>query len=299
MSQIQIVGSGVVGTATGKGLVAHGHDVTFADVSPARIAQLSAEGLQTLLIDDELTPLPEYTFIAVAALTNAEGVDLTHLKEATTRIGRQLKTGDGADWPVVIYRCTMPPSTMREVLIPLLESESGKKAGDDFGVVYNPEYLRAVSAEEDFLNPRLINVATLDEGDRSHEAAKAVLGDFGCDVEWLPIEVAEFHKYVNNVGNAVKISTYNYFRRLGNDIGLSSAEVDKAFKASARTAEGLWNPMYGLKDFGPYGGACLPKDTEGLRIYAVKRGLDTGMLDATQGVNNAIIAGGRVAVEDQ
>ena len=299
MSQIQIVGSGVVGAATGRGLVAHGHDVTFADVSPARIEQLAGEGLQTALIGDELTPLPEFTFIAVAALTNSEGVDLTHLKEATVRLGQPLKAGGGAEWPVIIYRCTMPPTTMRSVLIPLLEAESGLKAGTDFGVVYNPEYLRAVSAEDDFLHPRLINVATLERGDRSHEAAKAVLGDFGCEVEWLPIEVAEFHKYVNNVGNAIKISTYNYFRKLGTDIGLTASEVNDAFSASARTAEGLWNPMYGLKDFGPYGGACLPKDTEGLRIFAVQRGLDTGMLDATQSVNDAIIAGGRKAVEDQ
>lgn len=299
MTDIQIVGSGVVGTATGRGLVAKGHDVTFADVNPQRIDELASEGLSTELIGDDLTPLPSVTFIAVAALTNADGVDLTHLKEATVRIGRQIKAGQGAEWPTIIYRCTMPPRTMRDILIPLLEAESGKKAGEDFGVVYNPEYLRAVSAADDFLHPRLINVATLQENDRSHGVAADVLGDFDCPVEWLPIEVAEFHKYVNNVGNAIKISTYNYFRGLGQQIGLTNDEVDRAFKASARTAEGLWNPMYGLKDFGPYGGACLPKDTEGLRIYAVKNGLDTSMLDATQAVNNAIIAGGRLAVEDQ
>lgn len=115
-----------------------------------------------------------------------------------------------------------------------------------------------------------------------------MLGSFGADVWWMPMEVAEFHKYVNNVGNAVKISTYNYFRALGKEIGLSAEQVDKAFAASSRTAEGLWNPLYGLRDFGPFGGACLPKDTEALRIYTEEMGYDTALLKVTQDINSTL-----------
>lgn len=290
MSTIEIVGSGVVGTATGMGLRAHGHDVTFVDSSPERVEVLSERGLQARLVTRDLLPLPEFSFVAVSAPTGPDGVDITNLREATARLGRQLRIEGGAEWPVIVFRCTMPPGTMRKTLIPLLEMTSGLRAGEDFGVVYNPEYLRAVSSEEDFLHPRLVNVATLAENDRSHQLAREVLGTFGADVEWLAIEVAEFHKYVNNVGNAVKISTYNYFRGLGTAIGLTAEEVDQAFSASERTAEGLWNANYGLRDFGPYGGACLPKDTEGLRIYARRMGHDVTLLDVVQAINDKVAA---------
>ncbi len=292
MSTVEIVGSGVVGTATGMGLRAHGHDVTFLDVNPERVGKLRERGARARVIGRELTPLPEYTFVAVSAPTGPDGVDISNLRDATARIARQLDVPGGADWPVIIFRCTMPPGTMRATLIALLEMTSGKVAGQDFGVVYNPEYLRAVSSEEDFLHPRLINVATLAENDRSHQLARQILASFGADVEWLPIEVAEFHKYVNNVGNAVKISTYNYFRGLGAAIGLSAEQIDDAFYASARTAEGLWNPMYGLRDFGAFGGACLPKDTEGLRIYASKIGHDTALLEQVQAINDRVLQAG-------
>ncbi len=272
------------------GLRAHGHDVTFVDSNPHRVEVLRERGLTTRLVSRELLPLPEFTFVAVAAPTGPDGVDITNLREATARIGRQLRVEGGADWPVIVFRCTMPPGTMRSTLIPLLEMTSGLSAGADFGVVYNPEYLRAVTSEEDFLHPRLVNVATLAENDTSHVLVREVLGTFGADVDWLPIEVAEFHKYVNNVGNAVKISTYNYFRGLGAAIGLSPEEIEAAFSASERTAEGLWNANYGLRDFGPYGGACLPKDTEGLRIFARKMGHDVALLDVVQAINDKVAA---------
>ena len=44
MSRIFIIGSGVVGTATGRGFLKAGHDVTFVDVLPSRIKELTKEG---------------------------------------------------------------------------------------------------------------------------------------------------------------------------------------------------------------------------------------------------------------
>ena len=270
------------------GFVAHDHDVTFLDVRQERVDALRAQGWQAKLVGKEGAALPDFVFVAVSAPTNARGVDLTHLKEATARLGRKLRESPSDKRTTIVFRCTMPPGTMRGVLIPILERNSGMTAGDDFGVAYNPEYLRAVSSEDDFLHPRLVTLATFAEGDRSHRDAATVLGSFGADVWWMPMEVAEFHKYVNNVGNAVKISTYNYFRALGKEIGLSAEQVDKAFAASSRTAEGLWNPLYGLRDFGPFGGACLPKDTEALRIYTEEMGYDTALLKVTQDINSTL-----------
>lgn len=289
MSSIEIVGSGVVGTATGLGLLERGHSVTFRDVSSDRVASLKSGGFAARLITDGQEDLPDFVFVAVSAPTGGDGVDLTHLRAAATRLGHCLEVSDSSRWITVVFRCTMPPGTMRNVLIPILEAESGKKAGVDFGVAYNPEYLRAASAEEDFRAPRLVTIATRSRNDRSHVAMREVLGDFGAEMRWMPFETAEFHKYVNNVGNAVKISTYNYFRSLGYQIGLTPEEVDLAFAASAQSAEGLWNPAYGTRNLGPYGGACLPKDTEAMLIFARRLGVDVSLLETTQAINHALL----------
>lgn len=290
MPSIDIVGSGVVGTATGLGFLHHDHDVTFLDSSDYRVAHLRRRGLRSRPVNAESgAPMPDFTFVAVSAPTGRDGVELTNLREAATRLGRNLARESGERWPTIVFRCTMPPGTMRSVLIPILEAKSGRRAGVDFGVAYNPEYLRAVSAETDFLSPRLVTVATLEREDRSHRRVADVLSSFGAEMCWLPLETAEFHKYVNNVGNAVKISTYNYFRSYGYELGLSDQEVDRAFEASVRSAEGLWNPSYGTRNFGPYGGACLPKDTQAMVLLARRLGFDTALLDTVQAINDACV----------
>lgn len=291
MPSIDIVGAGVVGTATGMGFLQHGHDVTFIDSSDDRVATLRRRGLRSRHVNAvEHGDMADFTFVAVSAPTGREGVDLTNLRDAATRLGRhvaQAATKNPGHWPTIVFRCTMPPGSMRQTLIPILEDWSGLRAGVDFGVAYNPEYLRAVSAEADFLSPRLITIATLERDDRSHERVTEVLSGFGAEMCWLSLETAEFHKYVNNVGNAVKISTYNYFRSMGYELGLTDADIDRAFEASVHSAEGLWNPSYGTRNFGPYGGACLPKDTKGLLIMARRLGIDTGLLDTVEAINDA------------
>lgn len=179
----------------------------------------------------------------------------------------------------------MIPGTVRNILAPMLGKTSGRTPGEDFGIVYNPEYLRAVSATEDFLHPRIVTLASFEKDDRAHKTVHGILSEFGASMHWLPLEVAEFQKYVNNVGNAVKISTYNWFRALGVRIGLDHAQIDQAFELSSLSSEGLWNSKYGLRNLGPYDGACLPKDTKALSYFAASMGIDTCLLDSVQQIN--------------
>ncbi len=145
------------------------------------------------------------------------------------------------------------------------------------------------TAETDFLNPRLVTIASRRRGDAAHRNLVWLMADFGSSLRWMPLEAAEFQKYVNNVGNAIKVSTYNWFRLYGQRCGLSSQEVDEAFDLSLLSAENLWNPVYGTRDFGAYGGACLPKDTRAMICHARDLGLDTALLDATEEIN-ALVA---------
>lgn len=286
------MGAGVVGKATGLGFMHHGNEVTFVDVNEETLDALRKEGFRARSPKDMNLSGIDAVFVSVTALTGEDGIDLTHLLQATQQLSKKLakvKTG----FPVIVFRCTMPPGTIRDVLIPLLERHSGKRCDEDFGVVYNPEYLRAASSRQDFLHPRVITLSSLEEGDRAHKLVHEIVADLGAAIHWLPFEAAEFQKYVNNVGNAIKISTYNWFRMLADKLEISEEHVEKAFELSVASAESLWNPSYGTRNFGPYGGACLPKDIKALKYFSSKLGIDTGLLDAVQDINTSVEKGAR------
>lgn len=287
MARILVVGAGIVGKATGAGLLQHANEVTFVDVDKETIADLRQENYNAVHSDDLQLDSIDIVFVSVTTLTGVAGVNLTHLIQATQSIGIKL-AATTERFPVIVYRSTMPPGTMRKVIIRLLEESSGKTCGKDFGVVYSPEYLRAASAREDFLHPRIITLASLDRDDRSYQIVSSLLKDFDAEQYWIPLEAAEFQKYVNNVGNAIKISTYNWFRQLGSTIGLEDSDIDQVFRLSVMSAEGLWNPTYGTRGFGPYNGACLPKDTQALLHFARGLDIDTALLQAAQDINRSI-----------
>lgn len=287
MSRIIVMGSGVVGKATGLGLIDHDHQVTFVDLNEDVLAQLHSEGHDAVTPDAMDLNAVHAVFVSVTALTGPDGIDLTHLLSATRTLGERIGTlSEG--FPIVVFRCTMPPGTTRGTLIPLLEETSGNRVGEGFGVVYCPEYLRAATAAEDFRRPRIVTLGSLARHDRAHDAIGHIMSDFGAALHWLPFEAAEFQKYVNNVGNAVKISTYNWFRLLAEKIGLEGAHLERAFELSVLSAEGLWNSSYGTRNFGAYSGACLPKDTAALRTYAGELGLDISLLEAVEDINRAV-----------
>ncbi|MFV0373760.1 2-dehydropantoate 2-reductase N-terminal domain-containing protein [Microbacterium sp.] len=283
MSTIHVVGAGVVGSATGKGLATHGHDVTFVDTNETARSRVRAQGFAACAPQDQSLDGVDAVFVAVTALTGDHGVDLTHLMNATESLGQKLRRTESH--PLFVYRCTMPPGTMRDTIIPRLEQVSQRSVERDFGVVYNPEYLRAATAEEDFLNPRLVTLSTVDKHNQSHKFANHLLSDLPARQMWLPLEVAEFHKYVNNVGNAVTISFFNLMRRIGENTGLDGSSIDRAFEATVASAEFRWNSRYGTRDLGAYGGACLPKDTLALTHYADQIGIDTHILRAVMDFN--------------
>ncbi len=282
MSRIMIVGSGVVGRATGKGFIRHGNDVTFVDVDERTIGDLSDRGYRAIYPSDtDLTDV-DAVFVAVTALTASCGIDLSYLEQACKSLGQAL--AECPTRPVIVFRCTIPPGTTRDLLVPLLEEASGKKAGTDFGVCYNPEYLRAYCADRDFLHPRVVTIG----GDPANaDFARRVAGiyaAFGAPVYHCGYDEAEFQKYVHNLFNATKISFFNEMRTVA-----QSLEVDPAvaFQCTALSAQGMWDSLYGSHDEGPYGGACLPKDVAAWLRFVEDRGLPARLLSAVREVNRA------------
>lgn len=279
---IFIVGSGLVGQATGKGLVAKGFDVTFIDVRPAIVNQLRQQGYEAFEASEVKKPDADIFMLSVPTYSLKPGINgLDFVREAATSIGSWLSKTD--KYCLVVVRSTVLPGTTEEVVIPILEEYSGKNAGRDFGICANPEYLRERYAEEDFSNPWIVVIGELDR--RSGDLLQEVYHWVDCPVYRVLIKEAEMEKFVHNLFNANKISFFNETRLACQRMGL---DCGKFFPLVAQSAEASWNPLYGTRDLGPFGGSCLPKDTVAFLSWAKEQGMETPLVDAVLKVNEAI-----------
>jgi UDPglucose 6-dehydrogenase len=168
-------------------------------------------------------------------------------------------------------------------LLPLLETYSRMKAGKDFGLCMQPEFLRNASSEEDFANPRIIVIGEFDK--RSGDILENIYREFCSEIVRVDINTAEFMKYVHNCFNATKISFSNEMWRLGQKLGI---DANLALQLASSSAEGYWNPKYGIIGGAPYGGACLPKDVRSFLTFAMNINVDMPLLSAVLQVNENI-----------
>jgi UDPglucose 6-dehydrogenase len=281
-SRIFIVGSGVVGTATGEGFLAAGHEVTFIDVAPARVRELESRGYD-VRTELDLSGEPESLIFLTLPTPNAGyEYDLRAFTAGTASVGKAL-AGSTARHTVVV-RSTVPPGTTEGLVKKVLEENSGMVAGDGFALASNPEFLRAVSAAEDFRNPWMTVIASRDP--ETVERLRALLSPFGGELRTFsnPAE-AEFVKCAHNIFNAAKISFWNEMWLVAQEIGL---ELDPIAATVAKSAEGSINPQYGIRGGAPYGGVCLPKDTCGFLGFADTDGVDMPLLKAVVAVNERL-----------
>lgn len=277
---IAIIGAGVVGQATGLGLIARGHEVTFVDINPETIAKLGVDGLTAVTPAELDLNVYDLSFVCVPTLTDfSTGIIMDHLQAATQNIGEKLAQLNGDHYPVIIYRCTMLPGTTEE-LTRELEAQTGLTAGLHFGVGYQPEYLRAFAAEDDFAHPRAVVISAIKDDQEALDRLMRLYVNFGAPIEVMSPLAAEFQKYVHNNGNAVMISFFNALRQLGLSLGLQPDEINQAFAVTTRTADFKVMPAYGTRDRGAYGEACLPKDLTAM-IYFMKSLPNSTALQAT------------------
>ena len=281
MQNIVVVGSGVVGQATGRGFIRKGHAVTFVDINEKTLAALNAEGLKACLLAQVDWRNADIVMLAVATPTENGRIDLSAIEMAARDLGEQLQTVD--HFITVVVRSTVLPNTTEKRIKPLLELASGKVAGIDFGLAMNPEFLRQATSVQDFDRPWLTVIGAYDEF--AARALKALYTPFGSLlVECTPTE-AEMIKYTSNLYNAAKISYFNEVHAICEGLGINSGVVSSAV---ARSAESLWNPLYGTRGGVPYGGACLPKDTQAFMNFVHENGFAHEMLAAAIHVNEQL-----------
>jgi UDPglucose 6-dehydrogenase len=281
MARILIVGSGVVGQATGKGFAKKGHTISYVDINPQTIAQLRAGGMHATTAAEVDWNAVDVVLLAVSTPSVNNEIVLDYIEAAALDVGRGLAQID--HYIAVVVRSTVPPTTTEQRITPILERASGKRAGRDFGVAMNPEFLRQVTSEQDFARPWITVLGTSDR--RTAELLEPLYAPFGALIVRCTPTEAELIKYVNNVYNAVKISYFNEVHSICEGLGADSNLVGAAV---ARTAESMWNPLYGTRGGVPYGGACLPKDTTAFLQFVRQQGWEHLMLEATIAVNRRL-----------
>lgn len=290
---ISILGLGYVGSVMAACLAHKGHRVTGVDVSEdkvallnagrspiieARMEELVAEGhatgrLQATTDAGSAIAATEISFVCVGTPSQRNGkLDLTHIEAVSREIGAALRTK--ASRHSIVVRSTILPGTTETVAIPAIEAGSGKRAGSDFSVIYNPEFMREGTAVADFFAPPYTVLGGLAPSD---------LAPVRSIYEWAPgrvfetsIRVAEMVKYASNAFHAVKVSFANELGTLAKRLGVDAQAVTEIFVSDTRLNI---SPAYLGPGFA-FGGSCLPKDVRAVTHRAQEMDLRLPLLES-------------------
>jgi GDP-mannose 6-dehydrogenase len=198
------------------------------------------------------------------------GQDTEYVERVSEQIGRALKSVSHPH--TVVIRSTLLPGTTRRLLLPRLEQHSGRKEGEGFSLVYNPEFLREGSAIRDFHDPPKTVVGARRR--ETAEKAAAIYQTLTAPLFLTTIEEAEMVKYSDNVFHALKIVFANEIGAVAKPLGVNSHRVMEIFVSDTKLN---LSPYY-LKPGFAFGGSCLPKDVRALAWCARDRNVITPML---------------------
>jgi UDPglucose 6-dehydrogenase len=294
---ISVIGAGYVGLVTGACLAEIGNDVTCVDIDKGKVDSINrgetpifeeglgdivgknvaAKRLKATMDLGAAVAGTEMTFICVGTPSKSDGsTDLKHVESAAKGIGRQLSSKK--NYHVIVMKSTVPPKTC-EMAAALIEKESGKKAGKDFGVASNPEFLREGKAVEDFMKPDRIVIGAADE--KSFEAVKRLYANFSCPVVKADLRTAEMVKYASNAFLATKVSFANEIGNICKKLGIDVYDVMDAIGMDKRIGRSFLNAGIG------YGGSCFPKDVRSLIAVAKEAGIEPRILNSSMQTNES------------
>jgi UDPglucose 6-dehydrogenase/GDP-mannose 6-dehydrogenase len=305
---VSIIGTGYVGVVTGACLAEKGHHVTCVDIDSERVAALNRAqspifeaGLDELLRKNvgrtlrATTDLPaavsdsELTLIAVGTPFDGQTIDLAAVMAASRQIGSTLRNKNA--YHVVVVKSTVVPGTTDLHVIPILEAAAGKRAGVDFGVGMNPEFLSQGEAVHDFMFPDRIVLGGNDA--RTLDALEELYRPFAAAPRIRTnTRTAELIKYASNalLANLISFSNEiaNFCSMQG---GIDVMDVMRGVHLSQyfgnHTSDGL-PPIVSFLHAGcGFGGSCLPKDVKALIAHGKKGGLSMSLLESVIQVNEA------------
>ena len=219
----------------------------------------------------------DVSIICVGTPNNKSGhLELSSIYAVAENIGDAL--AESEKFHVVLIRSTVLPGTNEKVGT-IIEERSGRRRGEGFEVVSNPEFLREGTAVQDFYNPPVTVIGT--SSDRAFEIVKSVYRKVDAPVRMTSIAVAETIKLVNNSFHALKVTFANEIGSICKQLGIDSHEVMDLFCEDSK----LNLSSYYLKPGFAYGGSCLPKDLRALRLIAHDKYVDTPVINAIEPSN--------------
>ncbi len=300
--RVSIFGLGYVGSVMAACLAKMGHYVLGVDVNTAKVDSLNRgvspivePGMSELVAEQskacrlhatssaaEAIAQTDVSFICVGTPSKRNGgLDFSHLEHVAGEIGAQLAAKPG--FHTVAVRSTVLPGTLENVLAPVLERASGKKAGVDFALCSNPEFMREGSAIKDMLEPpyTLLGAQRPEHLAPLLEIYRSVPGR----VFQTSIRTAEMVKYVCNTFHALKVDFANEIGTICQALGVNSHEVMEIFCQDTKLNI---SPAY-LKPGSPFGGSCLPKDVKALSYRAKQLDLNLPLLQSIIPSNQAHI----------
>jgi GDP-mannose 6-dehydrogenase len=238
------------------------------------IGEMVSNGLLRATQDiDEAVFNSEMSLICVGTPSLINGsLDLKYVRKVCEDIGAALR--DKNEFHVVVARSTMLPGSMQAVVVPTLEAYSGKKAGLDFGVCNNPEFLREGTAVYDYYNPPKTVIGETDS--KAGDLLAGIYAHLDASLVRTSIETAEMVKYTDNVWHALKVGFANEVGNICKSIGIDGHEVMDIFCEDTKLN---LSPYY-MKPGFAFGGSCLPKDVRALTYKAKTLDLDTPILSA-------------------
>lgn len=291
--KISIFGLGYVGTVSAGCLATDGHSVIGVDPNKTKV-DLINQGVSPIVEKDigemiaaaaknnvlratidvrDAVINSDISMVCVGTPSQLNGnLDLSHVRKVCEQIGAALK--EKSAFHVVVARSTMLPGSMRTVVIPALESYSGKKAGVDFGVCNNPEFLREGTAVFDYYNPPKTVIGETDS--KAGELLMQLYAKMTAPLIRTEVETAEMAKYADNTWHAVKVAFANEIGNLCKAEGIDGHKVMEIFCQDTKLN---LSPYY-MKPGFAFGGSCLPKDVRALMYKGKSLDMDLPLINA-------------------
>ena len=307
--KLSVIGTGYVGLVSGVCLAEKGHQVICVDIDQAIVTNIMA-GIPTIY-EKDLAPLLErninknlfatsdlhqavldtdISLIAVGTPFDGDEIDLSYVKQVAQEIGQSLRIKEA--YHMVVVKSTVVPGTTDAIIVPILEKTSGKKAGSDFGVGMNPEFLREGEAVKDFMEPDRIVLGGIDE--KSISMLEQLYRVFDT-VKLVKTnnKTAEMIKYASNSLLATMISFSNEIANLCSASGdVDVVDVMRGVHMDKRLTPIMPNGKRIIPAFTTYleagcgfGGSCFPKDIKALISYGESIGSDMSILNSVIKLN--------------
>ncbi len=293
MIGISVFGLGYVGSVSAACLAAQGHHVIGVDVSAVKVEMIEAgrspvveSGLEEVISEQRAAGRLRATADVAAAIgsstvslvcvgtpSHANGsLDLRYVRRVCMEIGEALATKQG--YHIVVARSTMLPGSTEDVVIPALERASGKRAGTDFGVCYNPEFLREGTSLSDFRHPPFTVIGGDDPV--ANEGLTAAYATIDAPVIVTDYKTAEILKYASNAFHALKVTFANEIGSICKQQNIDSHQLMDIFSLDNKLniSRAYLRPGFA------FGGSCLPKDIRALLHHSHSRDVFPPLLEA-------------------